>query len=164
MVDRSLARCGAACDKASSWLRPGCRRRAARRLHPPAAAPQLRRPPRAEGRSGADGRDSQGTGRRAGPGVDAAHEHVFVLSTEHVQNYGAGAWWDEGVRVADAVAKLRALAAKGIRTILDPTVWGLGRYIPRPPRPPSSTAGCGPATSPASTRTAASTSSTEPKT
>ncbi|HXA57772.1 MAG TPA: phosphotriesterase-related protein [Streptosporangiaceae bacterium] len=59
------------------------------------------------------------------------HEHVFVLSTEHVQNYGEGAWWDEEERVADAVARLNALAAKGIRTIVDPTVWGLGRYIPR---------------------------------
>ncbi|MCO6011489.1 phosphotriesterase-related protein [Actinoallomurus purpureus] len=59
------------------------------------------------------------------------HEHVFVLATEHVQNYGAEAWWDEEERVRDAVAKLRAAAAKGITTIVDPTVWGLGRYIPR---------------------------------
>ncbi|GAA0367126.1 phosphotriesterase-related protein [Actinoallomurus spadix] len=59
------------------------------------------------------------------------HEHVFVLSTEHVDNYGAGAWWNEEERVQDAVAKLRTLAAKGITTIVDPTVWGLGRYIPR---------------------------------
>ncbi|HEU5158722.1 MAG TPA: phosphotriesterase-related protein [Streptosporangiaceae bacterium] len=73
----------------------------------------------------------------AGP-VDVAelgstlmHEHVFVLSTEYVQNYGAGKWWDEEERVADAVAKLRELTARGISTIVDPTVWGLGRYIPR---------------------------------
>jgi phosphotriesterase-related protein len=59
------------------------------------------------------------------------HEHVFVLATEHVQNYGAAAWWDEEERVQDAVAKLRAVAAKGFTTIVDPTVWGLGRYIPR---------------------------------
>ncbi|GAA4609501.1 phosphotriesterase-related protein [Actinoallomurus liliacearum] len=59
------------------------------------------------------------------------HEHVFVLSTEYAQNYGAGAWWDEEERVSDAVAKLRAIVAKGITTIVDPTVWGLGRYIPR---------------------------------
>lgn len=64
-------------------------------------------------------------------GSTLMHEHVFVLSTEHVQNYGEGAWWDEEERVADAVARLNALAAKGIRTIVDPTVWGLGRYIPR---------------------------------
>src|SRR5258708_38226935 len=59
------------------------------------------------------------------------HEHIFALSTEHVQNYGDGLWWDEEVRVADAVSKLRTLRHKGIRTIVDPTVWGLGRYIPR---------------------------------
>src|SRR5262249_23646211 len=59
------------------------------------------------------------------------HEHVFVLSTEHQQNYGDGLWWHEEVRVADAIQQLNALSAKGIRTIVDPTVWGLGRYIPR---------------------------------
>jgi phosphotriesterase-related protein len=64
-------------------------------------------------------------------GPTLMHEHVFALSTEHVQNYGDGLWWDEEVRVADAVSKLRALRRKGITTIVDPTVWGLGRYIPR---------------------------------
>lgn len=63
-------------------------------------------------------------------GPTLMHEHVFVLSTEHMQNYG-DTWWDEEARVADAIAKLNALHAKGIRTIVDPTVWGLGRYIPR---------------------------------
>jgi phosphotriesterase-related protein len=58
------------------------------------------------------------------------HEHVFVMSTEHMQNYGSD-WWDEEFRVTDAVAKLNAMHAKGIQTIVDPTVWGLGRYIPR---------------------------------
>src|SRR5215475_4279893 len=58
------------------------------------------------------------------------HEHVFVLSTEHVQNYGSD-WWDEEAMVARAIGKLNAVYAKGIRTIVDPTVWGLGRYIPR---------------------------------
>jgi phosphotriesterase-related protein len=64
-------------------------------------------------------------------GPTLMHEHVFVLSTEHVQNYGDGEWWDEDERVADAVTKLDELKALGIDTILDPTVWGLGRYIPR---------------------------------
>ena len=63
-------------------------------------------------------------------GQTLMHEHVFVLSTEHVQNYG-GDWWDEDERVDDAVDKLNALKALGIDTIVDPTVWGLGRYIPR---------------------------------
>jgi len=64
-------------------------------------------------------------------GPTLMHEHVFVLSTEYRENYGAGTWWDEEARVADAVAKLTSLRAKGITTIVDPTVWGLGRYIPR---------------------------------
>jgi phosphotriesterase-related protein len=64
-------------------------------------------------------------------GPTLMHEHVFVLSTEHVRNYGEGSWWDEEFRVADAVTKLNALRAKGITTIVDPTVWGLGRDIPR---------------------------------
>ncbi|WP_433472906.1 phosphotriesterase family protein [Spirillospora sp. CA-142024] len=59
------------------------------------------------------------------------HEHVFVLGSENVQNYGAGDWWDEDEKVADAVGKLRELAERGVTTIADPTVWGLGRYIPR---------------------------------
>ncbi|MEU5885165.1 phosphotriesterase-related protein [Spirillospora sp. NPDC047279] len=59
------------------------------------------------------------------------HEHVFVLSTEHVENYGTGAWWDEEERVGDAITKLHQLVERGITTIADPTVWGLGRYIPR---------------------------------
>jgi phosphotriesterase-related protein len=64
-------------------------------------------------------------------GQTLMHEHLFVLSPEHVENYGRGAWWDEERRVADAIAKLRALTAKGVTTIVDPTVPGLGRYIPR---------------------------------
>src|SRR5690349_382434 len=58
------------------------------------------------------------------------HEHVYVLSTEHVHNYGND-WWDEEAMVARAIDKLNAVYAKGIRTIVDPTVWGLGRDIPR---------------------------------
>ena len=57
------------------------------------------------------------------------HEHVFVLSTEILENYPAD--WDEEVRVADAIDKLRKLKAVGVDTIVDPTVIGLGRYIPR---------------------------------
>lgn len=64
-------------------------------------------------------------------GQTLMHEHIFVTSTEHLDNYGKGGWWDEEVRVADAIEKLNALVAKGVRTLADPTVWGLGRYIPR---------------------------------
>jgi phosphotriesterase-related protein len=60
------------------------------------------------------------------------HEHVFVLGEEMRQNYPEYPnQWDEDARVADAVAKLRECAARGIDTIVDPTVIGLGRYIPR---------------------------------
>jgi phosphotriesterase-related protein len=58
------------------------------------------------------------------------HEHIFVLTAEVQQNY-PGEWGNEDDRVADAVEKLQALADQGIRTIVDPTVVGLGRYIPR---------------------------------
>jgi phosphotriesterase-related protein len=63
-------------------------------------------------------------------GQTLMHEHVFVLSTEYVQNYGSD-WWDEEAMVARAIERLNAVYAKGIRTIVDPTVWGLGRYLPR---------------------------------
>jgi phosphotriesterase-related protein len=63
-------------------------------------------------------------------GPTLMHEHVFVLSTEYTQNYGSD-WWDEEAMVARAIDRLNAVYAKGIHTIVDPTVWGLGRYIPR---------------------------------
>ena len=60
------------------------------------------------------------------------HEHLFTLGTEIRQNYpDYPDPWDEDHRVADAVAKLKECASGGIRTIVDPTVLGLGRYIPR---------------------------------
>ncbi|MHA6629234.1 phosphotriesterase family protein [Pseudonocardia sichuanensis] len=63
-------------------------------------------------------------------GVTLMHEHVFVLTPDVMQNYG-DEWWDEQVRVADAIGKLRSLRALGVDTIVDPTVVGLGRYLPR---------------------------------
>lgn len=69
--------------------------------------------------------------------VDAAslgrtlvHEHVFVLTPDVQQNHPEH-WGDEQARIADAVTRLKALAAAGVRTILDPTVIGLGRNVPR---------------------------------
>jgi phosphotriesterase-related protein len=62
-------------------------------------------------------------------GPTLMHEHVFVLSTEILQNYGE-MYWDTEARITDAVAKLDDLASRGIRTIVDPTVIGLGRYLP----------------------------------
>lgn len=58
------------------------------------------------------------------------HEHIFVLTPEVQQNFPEE-WGSEEARVADAVAKLKAVAAQGIHTFADPTVIGLGRYIPR---------------------------------
>ncbi|GAA4586572.1 phosphotriesterase [Planotetraspora phitsanulokensis] len=58
------------------------------------------------------------------------HEHIFVLTAD-VQVNHPGEWGDEDERIADAVTRLRALAVQGVRTIVDPTVIGLGRYIPR---------------------------------
>src|ERR1039458_7363840 len=63
-------------------------------------------------------------------GVTLMHEHVFVLSTEILQNY-PDIWGDEEQRVADAAARLNELYQLGVRSIVDLTVIGLGRYIPR---------------------------------
>jgi len=63
-------------------------------------------------------------------GTTLMHEHVFVLSAEIRENYG-GTYWDEEERIADAIEKLQKLKAIGVDTIVDPTVIGLGRYIPR---------------------------------
>ena len=61
-------------------------------------------------------------------GATLVHEHVFVLGEEYRVNYSE---WDEDARVADASRQLQELKELGIDTILDPTVLGLGRYIPR---------------------------------
>jgi phosphotriesterase-related protein len=66
----------------------------------------------------------------AGLGRTYMHEHIFVLTADVQQNYPAE-WGSEDERAADAVAKLKALAAQGVNTIVDPTVVGLGRFIPR---------------------------------
>lgn len=63
-------------------------------------------------------------------GPTLMHEHVFVLTPDVQQNYPQE-WGSEQDRIADAVAKLGAVAALGVRTIVDPTVVGLGRYLPR---------------------------------
>ena len=47
-----------------------------------------------------------------------------------MQNYPE-AWGDETKRLADAIARLNELKSRGVDTIVDLTVIGLGRYIPR---------------------------------
>jgi len=56
------------------------------------------------------------------------HEHIFVLSPEIEKTVEE---WDEEDQQARAVAKLRELKQRGIDTLVDLTVVGLGRYIPR---------------------------------
>src|SRR5262245_37377527 len=63
-------------------------------------------------------------------GVSLMHEHVFVRSTEIAENFPE-AWGEEEKRVADAVARLNELKSAGVDSIVDLTVIGLGRYIPR---------------------------------
>ncbi|MGH3744049.1 MAG: phosphotriesterase family protein [Mycobacteriales bacterium] len=58
------------------------------------------------------------------------HEHVFVLNADVQANY-PDEWGSEQERVDDAVTKLQQVVDIGVRTIVDPTVIGLGRYIPR---------------------------------
>jgi phosphotriesterase-related protein len=62
-------------------------------------------------------------------GTTLMHEHVFVLSEEIRRNYPDG--WDEERRVAHAVARLNEAAGRGVGTIADATVLGLGRDIER---------------------------------
>ncbi|MGV0790811.1 phosphotriesterase family protein [Mycolicibacterium sp. XJ1819] len=63
-------------------------------------------------------------------GVTLMHEHVFVLSPEITDNYPE-VWGDEARREADAVRRLNELKSRGVDSIVDLTVVGLGRYIPR---------------------------------
>jgi phosphotriesterase-related protein len=67
-------------------------------------------------------------------GTSLMHEHILVLQPEALQNYGrvwGASYWDEEAGVADAIDKLRAVRAAGVRTLVDPTAPGLGRCIPR---------------------------------
>src|SRR5215813_6962905 len=63
-------------------------------------------------------------------GTTLMHEHVFVLDTEILQNYPEE-WGSEDQRVADAIKRLNELKSRGVDSIVDLTVTGLGRYIPR---------------------------------
>ncbi|HXW38947.1 MAG TPA: hypothetical protein VEJ44_04570, partial [Acidimicrobiales bacterium] len=61
-------------------------------------------------------------------GSTLMHEHVFVLSPEIEKT---AAEWDEDGARALAVERLRELKRHGIDTIVDLTVIGLGRSLPR---------------------------------
>jgi len=63
-------------------------------------------------------------------GVTLMHEHVFIMTTEIMENYPEG-WGDGAKREADAIVRLNELKSRGVETIVDLTVVGLGRYVPR---------------------------------
>ena len=63
-------------------------------------------------------------------GVTLMHEHVFVLDTEIMQNYPEE-WGSEDERVEGAIVRMNELKSRGVDSIVDLTVTGLGRYLPR---------------------------------
>lgn len=63
-------------------------------------------------------------------GQTLMHEHIFVLSSEINQNYPE-VWGDEETRINSAITRLNELKARGVDSVVDLTVIGLGRYIPR---------------------------------
>ncbi len=61
------------------------------------------------------------------------HEHIFVLDPEALRGYQhtwGASYWDEEREIAKAVAALRRVRDAGIETVVDPTVPGIGRYVP----------------------------------
>ena len=62
-------------------------------------------------------------------GFTLMHEHVFVLGQGVPENFPSV--WDEEKETANAREKLAELAGAGVSTIVDLTVMGLGRDIPR---------------------------------
>src|SRR5437870_4531312 len=71
---------------------------------------------------------ARGTVESSTLGRTLMHEHIFTLTPDVQQNHDE---WQEEERIADAVRKLSELKAAGYDTIVDPTVIGLGRYVPR---------------------------------
>lgn len=62
-------------------------------------------------------------------GATLTHEHVLIESVEYQANYPGE--WDEEVRITDAVDRLDHLYDDGISTIVDLTILGQGRNVPR---------------------------------
>lgn len=56
------------------------------------------------------------------------HEHIFLMDMEYTYNYRPDFFAE--ATIADAAARLNALKASGIDTIIDLTVLGLGRHVP----------------------------------
>ena len=63
-------------------------------------------------------------------GITLMHEHIFAKHPELEQNYPSPEW-DEEAMITRARDGLEELAALGVTTLVDLTVMGLGRHIPR---------------------------------
>src|SRR6185436_17831443 len=63
-------------------------------------------------------------------GTTLMHEHVFILTPEIEQNFPKD-WGNEEQRIAEAITRMNGLKSRGVDSIVDLTVIGLGRYIPR---------------------------------
>jgi phosphotriesterase-related protein len=63
-------------------------------------------------------------------GVTLMHEHIFIIDVEVWLNYPSQ-WESEEGQIANAVSRLNDLKARGVDSIVDLTVVGLGRFIPR---------------------------------
>jgi phosphotriesterase-related protein len=61
------------------------------------------------------------------------HEHIFVLDPAMLRSYGTAwgaSYWDEDREIAHAVDLLCRVKNAGFQTLVDPTVPGVGRYVP----------------------------------
>src|SRR5450631_1080050 len=63
-------------------------------------------------------------------GVTLMHEHIFITSPDILMNYPEF-WGDDDQHIEDAVQRLNELYDSGVHSVVDLTVVGLGRYIPR---------------------------------
>lgn len=66
-------------------------------------------------------------------GSTLLHEHIFVLDPAALRAYShtwGERYWDADREVAKAVAALQRVRDAGITTLVDPTVLGIGRYVP----------------------------------
>ncbi|HUS81662.1 MAG TPA: phosphotriesterase-related protein [Dehalococcoidia bacterium] len=62
-------------------------------------------------------------------GFTLMHEHIIVQAEGVVRNFPSV--WDEQAELDKAVETLTTLKARGVDTIVDPTVLGIGRDVPR---------------------------------
>jgi phosphotriesterase-related protein len=103
-------------------------RRTCRTRRPPLRSPGVRQTAQQQGEAMAQVNTVQGPVDGGRLGRTLMHEHIFVLSPEIEKTADE---WDEAAEQARAVTKLRELKDRGIDTLVDLTVIGLGRYIPR---------------------------------